>query len=615
MKLVTLFLVLFSITHCDVYAQDTKPLKKQLSAAKEDTTRIRLLNNIADIYYNNYEYDSCKEYATQALNLSIRLENNISANKNADYALLCKKLKAKSIENYGSSIMYENSNASVDSVEIAAKYWNETGDKKGIASVYQRLGEVYTNQNNFTNALKYYNLSINLFKGLGNEAAVAFLYYDISLTQRYMANYGDALESGILSLEMFKKTKDTLLIIQCLLANGFTYMLAKDYKEALKTQQAGLNMAIAFKDSEYIATSYSDMGNTHKRSGNLSAALNDYTTAFNIRKKLNSSFYLSSNLLYIADILAKQEKYQESLAKDFESLQYAKQQKDGRYILDVYYGIAENYTAIHDYKNAFLYYDTLLQVSTKIKDNFRRSLSMQGMANIYLMQNKIQPAIDYLQKALIFTDTDDYRNNVEVYKGLSTAYEKKGDYKNAFESLRQYKRYSDSVEAHEKTLKLTSLTNQLEFQNKRALLKASQDKQLAIQQNQIKQQKLLRNITNAGLIIVIVFAFIFFIRFREKRKLNIQLEETVVNLKSTQKQLIQSEKMASLGELTAGIAHEIQNPLNFVINFSGVSNELIEDYKKEQSKPEETRDQELENEILEDIKSNLEKINHHGKRA
>ena len=62
------------------------------------------------------------------------------------------------------------------------------------------------------------------------------------------------------------------------------------------------------------------------------------------------------------------------------------------------------------------------------------------------------------------------------------------------------------------------------------------------------------------------------------------LNQTVERLKSTQTQLIQSEKMASLGELTAGIAHEIQNPLNFVNNFSEVNTELIEEMKEELTK-------------------------------
>ncbi len=91
----------------------------------------------------------------------------------------------------------------------------------------------------------------------------------------------------------------------------------------------------------------------------------------------------------------------------------------------------------------------------------------------------------------------------------------------------------------------------------------------------------------------------------------LRLELTLKDLQATQSQLIQSEKMASLGELTAGIAHEIQNPLNFVNNFSEVSNELIDEMNEEMEKG----DIEEAKEIAADIKLNLEKINHHGKRA
>lgn len=98
---------------------------------------------------------------------------------------------------------------------------------------------------------------------------------------------------------------------------------------------------------------------------------------------------------------------------------------------------------------------------------------------------------------------------------------------------------------------------------------------------------------------------------REVAKRTAELKQSLADLKSTQNQLIQSEKLASLGELTAGIAHEIQNPLNFVNNFSEVSTELVEEMQEELDKgdPEEAKA------IADDVRQNLQKINHHGKRA
>ncbi len=98
--------------------------------------------------------------------------------------------------------------------------------------------------------------------------------------------------------------------------------------------------------------------------------------------------------------------------------------------------------------------------------------------------------------------------------------------------------------------------------------------------------------------------------FHEQKK---TLLATLSESKTTQDQLIQSEKMASLGELTAGIAHEIQNSLNFINNFSEVSTELVAELIDEATKPQ--RDAALETELLGDLSQNLQKVTHHGHRA
>ncbi len=96
---------------------------------------------------------------------------------------------------------------------------------------------------------------------------------------------------------------------------------------------------------------------------------------------------------------------------------------------------------------------------------------------------------------------------------------------------------------------------------------------------------------------------------------NAELKNAIQTLKETQDQLIQQEKLASLGQLTAGIAHEIKNPLNFVNNFSELSQDFIDEIEEELEKTADSTEKGNIRDLLEDVKSNLEKIRHHGSRA
>lgn len=197
------------------------------------------------------------------------------------------------------------------------------------------------------------------------------------------------------------------------------------------------------------------------------------------------------------------------------------------------------------------------------------------------------------------------------YYQLSEAYEKSGNYKKALEMAKIAQQISDSITNRENVRKSTELDMSYQFSKKEEIQKAAQEKKDAV----THAQKVTLTI---GLALTFMLAAFAFWAYRSKARTNAQLEsqkaeieKTLAELKAVQAQLIQSEKMASLGELTAGIAHEIQNPLNFVNNFSDLNGELIAEMKEALDKG----DIEEAKLIANDVSVNEEKINHHGKRA
>ncbi|MCY7349780.1 MAG: two-component sensor histidine kinase, partial [Cytophagaceae bacterium] len=262
-----------------------------------------------------------------------------------------------------------------------------------------------------------------------------------------------------------------------------------------------------------------------------------------------------------------------------------------------------------DYPEALAYYRKALQLTYRDNNLRSRAQIQYFIANLFKQLHKPDSSLHYAKLALQNSRYVYKTNILRTVQLVTQIYTEQHQLDSAF----HYQQLAISAN--------DSMYGAKNFQNLQRLVLNEQQRQQALQEEQKENQNRVRfYMLLAGLGVVLLIAFFLYRNNRQKHKVNTLLneqkakvEQALETLKTTQTQLIQREKMASLGELTAGIAHEIQNPLNFVNNFSEVSTELVGELREEEAKAD--KDPELIGELLDDLTQNLEKITHHGQRA
>ena len=410
---------------------------------------------------------------------------------------------------------------------------------------------------------------------------------------------------------------------------GRCYENIGDYSTSLQYALQSLNVSKKANYRSAISFSFGTIGNTYSLLGDYEQALNYLHKALNEaelgRVKRAKSFVLNS----IGETYRMQGNYAKAIEAYEESIKVDENTHDTSSILANKGSLSEVYERLGKHRLAFRYAREALE---SIGDSAEKSKIQITLARAYLHTNKPDSALYYGKVGLAGAQKIGRKGfSRDACQIISEIYLWRNDYANAYRYQILYSNYKDSIASDQAARRAALVQYQSDLDKKQSEIDLL-SKNSQLQTEAARRQKQLLIVSLGGVLLLSLSALALVRSNRQKNRNNIQLirlneqingqkeeivaqrddlEQTLTKLKSAQAQLVQSEKMASLGELTAGIAHEIQNPLNFINNFSEVNKELLQEMHDEIEKGNMVEVRAIAMSLID----NEEKINHHGKRA